>query len=177
MATLGYREKEPWIHNHDLCYRVQMLCNGKTSPLLLQNCYFFLVQRAGWAVKWWDFTQLGHSASSWHFADRREVSQLCPTPAGHWPALNWKPSNNTLRACTVLQMRMLISASHFSVIQQWSSFFLFSFRYFLFSHLPLFLLSPSLSSLLSCCFGVFYCYFVFTFFFQVTKPSYAVIFL
>lgn len=40
VATLGYGE-EPWIHNHNPCYRVQMLCNDKT-PLLFQNCYFFL---------------------------------------------------------------------------------------------------------------------------------------
>lgn len=104
---------------------------------------FFLVQRAGWAVKWGVFTRLGQGASLWCFTDRLEVSQLCPMPAGHWPALNWKPSNNTIRACTVLEMRMLISASHFSVIQQWSSFFLFYlfsfFSSFSFPFYPLFL--------------------------------------
>lgn len=41
VATLGYGE-ESWIHKHNLCYGVQMPCNGKTSPLLFQNYYFFL---------------------------------------------------------------------------------------------------------------------------------------
>lgn len=57
---------------------------------------------------------------------------------------------------------MLIRASHFSVIQEWSSFFQFFFlNYFLFSLLPLFpffLLPPPLLS------PFFYYYFVFTFF-------------
>lgn len=42
VPALGYGEREPWIHNHSHCYRVQTLCNGKTSPLLFQNYYFFL---------------------------------------------------------------------------------------------------------------------------------------
>lgn len=33
-ATSGYGKKEPWIYNHNLCYRVQRLCDGKIPPLL-----------------------------------------------------------------------------------------------------------------------------------------------
>lgn len=124
---------------------------------------FFLVERAGWAVKWRVFSRLGHSASSRCFADRREISRPCPMPAGHWPSPNWKPSNNTLRSCTALEMRMLISASHFSVIQEWSSFFQFFlyklFSFFSSSSFPFF---PSSSSpfelffLLLICFHLFF---------------------
>lgn len=92
-----------------------------------------------------------------------EISRPCPTPAGHRPAPNWKPSNDTLRACTALEMRMLIRASHFSVIQEWSSFFQFFFlklfSFFSSSSFPFF---PSSSSPFKFFFLLLFCFHLFS---------------
>lgn len=176
-ATLGYGKKEGALdlQPQPLLQGSKAVRRQNFSSTLLE-LLFFLVERAGWAVKWRVFTRLGHSASSQRFTDRREISRPCPTPAGQQPAQNWKPSNNTLRPCTGLEMRMLISASHFSVIQEWSRHFLFFFLLLLFSFFssssfpffPLFL--PPFQ------FG-FLKIILFSPFFQVTKPLRAVIFL
>lgn len=131
--SLGYGEKVPWVHNHNLCYRVQTLCFGRAFPLVFQDyIFFFLLWRAGCAVKRGVCAQVACGASTRCFVDRREIFRPRSLPAGHQPALNWKPSNDMVRARTTLEMRMLTSAAHFSVIQEWPNFFLPFFPLFFF---------------------------------------------
>lgn len=89
-----------------------------------------------------------------------ELSAVLPS-AGHWPAMSWKPSNDTVRARTALEMRMLISASHFSVIQEWSNFS-FSMLFWFLGFFPLFYL---LFLLFFPLFLLFFSFFLFYFFF------------
>lgn len=67
------------------------------SSIPLKLCCF-LVWRAGCAAKQGVCAWPACSASPWRFTDRREIFWPCSSPAGQWPALNWKPSNNAVRA-------------------------------------------------------------------------------
>lgn len=88
-----------------------------------------------------------HSAGAWSISTvfhRQTDLHASWTPASpELETIYWH-----IRPCTALEMRMLISASHFSVIQEWSSFFLLIFfYYFLFfssSSFPFFPLSAPL---------------------------------
>lgn len=176
MATLGYREKEPWIHNHDLCYRVQMLCNGKTSPLLLQNCYFFLFK--GQAEQW-----SGEISLSWGTVHPHGISQTggrSPSCAPRqldtgqpWTGNHLTTHSELAQSCKWGCWSVLLIFCNPTMVKLLSIFFsLFSF--FSSSSFPSFPLFVLPFKLLFWGFLLLFCLHLF---FQVTKPSYAVIFL
>lgn len=126
-------------------------------------------------------SRLSSKVRSFHSAGAQCISAVFHRQTGDLHA-SWTPASPELetlywhiRPCTALETRMLSSASHSSVIQEWSSFFLFIFiNYFLFfssSSFPLFPLSPPLWSFF------FFQISLLSPFFQVTKPFYALIFL
>lgn len=81
MVTLRYGEKEPWLHNHNLCYRGQTLCNGKTSPLLFRKyCFFLLKEQASCKVT--SFLSAGTQCLFTVF--RRQMGDLPAMPHASW---------------------------------------------------------------------------------------------